>query len=73
MSVGRHDDRVVVAVVAEGPPAPKPPAAAGGFGLLGMRERAAAAGGSVDHGPLDGGGFRVRAVLPAGDAVGGRR
>ncbi|ODA72746.1 Nitrate/nitrite sensor protein NarX [Streptomyces sp. AVP053U2] len=44
---------------------------AGGFGLLGTRERAAAAGGSVDHGPLDGGGFRVRAVLPAGDAVGG--
>jgi signal transduction histidine kinase len=34
-----------------------------GFGLIGMRERAAAAGGSVTAGP-DGGRFRVRATLP---------
>ncbi|MBU2665543.1 sensor histidine kinase [Actinoplanes bogorensis] len=35
-----------------------------GFGLIGMRERAAAAGGSVTAGP-DGDRFRVTAVLPA--------
>jgi signal transduction histidine kinase len=36
-----------------------------GNGLLGMRERAAAVGGELDAGPLPGGGFRVRARLPA--------
>jgi signal transduction histidine kinase len=30
-----------------------------------MRERAAALGGSLTAGPLDGGGFAVRAQLPA--------
>jgi signal transduction histidine kinase len=36
-----------------------------GSGLRGMRERAAALGGSLDAGPGDGGGWRVRAELPA--------
>jgi signal transduction histidine kinase len=37
----------------------------GGHGLTGMRERVAAAGGSLEAGPgPDGTGFRVRAVLP---------
>jgi signal transduction histidine kinase len=35
-----------------------------GHGLRGMRERAAAAGGTIDIGPLHGGGFRVAATLP---------
>ncbi|WP_190035732.1 sensor histidine kinase [Streptomyces fructofermentans] len=41
-------------------------AAAGGSGngLAGMRERAAALGGTIDAGPREDGGFRVRAVLP---------
>ncbi|MFD7512900.1 two-component sensor histidine kinase, partial [Streptomyces sp. NPDC059853] len=39
-------------------------AAGGGHGLTGMRERAAALGGSCETGPLEGGGFRVRVVLP---------
>jgi signal transduction histidine kinase len=43
--------------------------AARGFGLIGMQERAAAVGGRVAHGPRDGGGFRVRAVLPLGGAT----
>jgi glucose-6-phosphate-specific signal transduction histidine kinase len=36
----------------------------GGFGLTGMRERVAALGGTIDHGPLPSGGFRVRVTLP---------
>jgi signal transduction histidine kinase len=35
-----------------------------GNGILGMRERAAALGGTVQTGPRPGGGFRVRAWLP---------
>jgi signal transduction histidine kinase len=35
-----------------------------GYGLIGMRERAAAAGGSVTSGPTSEGGYRVTATLP---------
>ena len=40
----------------------------GGNGLIGMRERAALYGGSVEAGTRNGGGFMVRAVLPVGSA-----
>jgi signal transduction histidine kinase len=40
-----------------------------GHGLIGMRERAALYGGSLDAGPRADGGFRVVAVLPLGDAA----
>ncbi|MGW0980463.1 sensor histidine kinase [Streptomyces xiamenensis] len=58
---------LTVEVVDEGPPAAgsgRVGEAVGGFGLLGMRERAATVGGSITCGPTPDGGFRVRAVLP---------
>jgi signal transduction histidine kinase len=36
-----------------------------GLGLIGMRERVTALGGQLRAGPLDGGGFQVRAEFPA--------
>ncbi|MEU1115005.1 MULTISPECIES: histidine kinase [unclassified Streptomyces] len=43
----------------------------GGHGLIGMRERATALGGSCSAGPRYGGGFRVHAILPVTTAKGG--
>jgi signal transduction histidine kinase len=37
-----------------------------GYGLMGMRERAVALGGSLEYGARAGGGFYVQAVLPLG-------
>jgi signal transduction histidine kinase len=45
------------------------PSAAGGNGLLGMRERAAALGGELEAGPHAAGGFRVWARLPIDEAA----
>lgn len=40
------------------------PAQSGGFGLVGLRERAEALNGGMEAGPLPGGGWRLRVVLP---------
>ncbi len=40
-----------------------------GLGQLGMRERAAASGGTLEAGPRPRGGYLVRAVLPVGERV----
>ncbi|MGH3201435.1 MAG: sensor histidine kinase, partial [Streptosporangiaceae bacterium] len=42
----------------------------GGHGIDGMRERAASVGGDLTAGPLPGGGFQVRAMLPVRTAGG---
>jgi signal transduction histidine kinase len=68
ISVVRNGDALAVEIVDDGEvsgPGPASPAGpAGGFGLVGMEERAAAVRGHVEHGPRSGGGFAVRAVLP---------
>ncbi len=57
------DDALRLRIRDNGPgPPPTPPA--GGHGLLGMRERAAAVGGQLSTGPAAGGGFLVVASLP---------
>ena len=54
--------RVEVEVTDDG--AGPPPGYRPGRGLLGIAERVAVFGGTVEHGRGDGGGFRIRAVLP---------
>jgi signal transduction histidine kinase len=51
-----------------GPSGPGGSSGPGGHGLVGMRERAQAVGGSLRAGPAPGGGFLVEATLPAGEA-----
>jgi signal transduction histidine kinase len=45
-------------------PCPSPRFVGGGHGIIGMRERAAMLGGSLDARPTEDGGFQVSAVLP---------
>jgi signal transduction histidine kinase len=52
-----RDDGQGMAAVSE-------PQGRSGHGIIGMRERAAAAGGTLDAGPDPNGGYRVRACLP---------
>lgn len=64
--ITRRDEDVVIEVEDEG--GVTPPALVGsgsGNGLRGMRERAAAVGGTCEAGPRAGGGWRVAAVLPS--------
>jgi signal transduction histidine kinase len=56
---------VALTVTDDGEPARTPPGRAAGHGIDGMRERAAAVGGTLDAGPRPAGGFQVTAYLPA--------
>ncbi|MEU6573075.1 sensor histidine kinase [Streptomyces sp. NPDC046805] len=64
VSVIRVGPNIEVTVLDDGPSADAAPAVGGGHGLLGMRERVTALGGTLTTGPRYGGGFRVHAILP---------
>ena len=64
VTVRRRPDVLDIDVVDDGRPGPTLAAPGPGFGLVGMRERAASLGGSLEAGPTAHGGFRVHARLP---------
>jgi signal transduction histidine kinase len=66
LAIRREQGRWEVEVVDQGAPVPPPDAGGVGLGLIGMRERAAVLGGTVDAGPWDHG-WRVLVTLPAHD------
>ncbi|MFB9647824.1 sensor histidine kinase [Curtobacterium pusillum] len=72
VTVATSGPALAVEVVNGASPAGTVPAAPpddGGFGLAGMRERVAALGGTIDHGPALDGGFRVAVTLPTQPAM----
>ena len=64
MFVGHTSEAVHVEVSDTGGTASAPAGPGGGRGLLGLRERLAVYGGTLEAGPRPTGGFRVRAVRP---------
>jgi signal transduction histidine kinase len=59
----RYETARTVLTVADHPGKPPARAGSGGYGLLGMRERAELIGGSLEVGPTDDG-WRVQLVIP---------
>ncbi|GGV15089.1 two-component sensor histidine kinase [Streptomyces litmocidini] len=70
VTVERRADTLLVEIADDGrgTPCAEP---GGGYGLVGMRERAALLGGSLSAGPRPGGGFHVTALLPLPDLLEG--
>lgn len=60
LTVSHETTKVVLTIADDGTPGDGEP----GMGLIGMRERAVAVGGSLEAGPRPSGGFLVRAELP---------
>jgi signal transduction histidine kinase len=59
-----HDPQQVQVEVIDDAPAPRSHRPSGGYGLVGMRERVEALGGTLRAGPLPGAGWAVHASLP---------
>jgi Signal transduction histidine kinase len=66
LSITHDSGKITIEVTDDGPGASYTEGS--GFGIRGMRERAAALGGSLEAGPRPGGGFRVAAELPLNGA-----
>lgn len=70
-----RDPARVVLTVRNGPsraaagPRVRPPGGSGGFGLVGMRERAELTDARVEYGPTDDGGWSVTLTIPVGAAT----
>jgi signal transduction histidine kinase len=62
-------DSLSITVEDNGVGRPRESTVDGGHGIVGMAERAAALGGTMHAGPRPDGGFQVRVILPAVDAV----
>ena len=62
VTLGYRPDALELTIADTGDAPPRE--TAGGHGLVGMRERAALFGGTLNAGPRDGHGFEVRASLP---------
>lgn len=63
-----HDGRLTI-IVRNGTPAGPDPGPGGGFGLVGMAERAQLVGGELTHGATPDGGWEVRLTLPVEDTI----
>jgi signal transduction histidine kinase len=70
VTVGEESGSVTVEVTDDAPAGVAVPGL-GGYGLVGMRERVEALGGTLDAGARAAGGWRVRATLPLPAAGGG--
>ena len=64
VTIAYGPDALELTIVDGGTGGPREPAAPGGHGLIGMRERAALFGGRLTAGPRAGTGFEVHASLP---------
>jgi signal transduction histidine kinase len=64
VTIAYGPEALELTIVDGGDGGPHEPAAPGGHGLIGMRERAALFGGTLSAGPRPGAGFAVHASLP---------
>ena len=72
VSLAYHHDELCIDVTDTGRGQPATAGPSGGHGLAGMRERAAAVGGTVETGSGPAGGYRVAARLPLGGRLADR-
>ncbi|MGI5490908.1 sensor histidine kinase [Microtetraspora malaysiensis] len=69
ITIGYYYDVVELRIADNGRAGPSAAGLSTGNGLIGMRERAELFGGSIEAGPLPGGGFQVLARLPLSQGV----
>jgi signal transduction histidine kinase len=63
--ISHGENGTEIEISTDGPGSPGVPIGGSGRGLAGLRERVEAVGGTFSAGPRDGGGFEVRALIPA--------